>query len=772
MTTPRIPLTFVDALPDLVSFTDKDLRYRYVNSAYVRFFGVPAEELVGKSLQEVIGSDVLETSLPHIRRALAGETVTYEEEFTYPLGHGGGPLRVIMEGRLIPHRSDETGEVDGYYAVLRDVTAERRRDHDRARQAHLLDGILRNLPGVVYQMRRDPDGSFHFPFVGPNVHQVAGATAEELTADSARIFERVHPDDVPALLAAIEESRVSMSTFSMEYRMRDGKGETVWTRSSASPAAMEDGSILWTGVAVAIAEEKRLAASNSEAVARLDRALEELRYHTENSPFAAVEWDEAGTIRSWNRRAEEVFGWTAGEVLGKSWNDFPLVHEDDRPAVEARIGELYGGERSNNVIENRNRTKDGRVVFSRWYNSARRDSDTGAIRIRSLVEDVTAARLAQFRYRAMFDETPEGVAVYRWDQTAQDFRFQDFNPAAERITRVKREEVLGRRLLELFPAMRDYGLWDALRGAYNSGRTVMLPARHYADDIREGWRENIIYRIPSDEVVAIFSDVTERVQEQAELLRAKDAAERAMREAEAANRAKSVFLANMSHEIRTPLNGITGMLTLLTDGPLTLEQREFADAALKSAWRLARLLGDILDLSRIEAGRVQISDKDLDLRELADTILELFAHPAREKGVQVAIGVDPHLETRRRGDGLRLQQILINLVGNAVKFTPEGGTVTVSIAPATETGRSEGLVVFRVADTGEGIAPDLLPRAFDVFVQGETRNFDPRGGAGLGLSIVKQLVELMGGEIELHSSLGLGTVATVTLPLKSTATGR
>ncbi|MFM8331749.1 MAG: CHASE domain-containing protein [Candidatus Methylumidiphilus sp.] len=239
--------------------------------------------------------------------------------------------------------------------------------------------------------------------------------------------------------------------------------------------------------------------------------------------------------------------------------------------------------------------------------------------------------------------------------------------------------------------------------------------------------------------------------------------------ADKANRAKSEFLANMSHEIRTPMNGILGMLELLRGTPLTAEQRELAGIAGHSADALMEIINDILDFSKIEAGKFTLEQADFDLRELCETVSLLLAVPAQAKGLQLHCFVHPGLCAGVRGDPTRLRQILTNLIGNAVKFTPQG-EVAVTVQPLSEDANTVE-VEFRVQDTGIGIRAEELERLFQPFEQadqGATRRF---GGTGLGLAISKNLVKLMGGDIGVDSALGAGATFWFRVRLPKSAAG-
>jgi signal transduction histidine kinase/CheY-like chemotaxis protein len=271
-----------------------------------------------------------------------------------------------------------------------------------------------------------------------------------------------------------------------------------------------------------------------------------------------------------------------------------------------------------------------------------------------------------------------------------------------------------------------------------------------------GWRLAVVLLALAGVCLAVF-DVARALRGNALAL------EKAQAQAQQANQAKSAFLAMMSHELRTPMNGVLGMAHALAATRLDRRQSEYLDMIVQSGDGLMAILNDILDLSKIEAGKLELEAVPFDIDRIGRQLFMLWSETARQKGVELALEIDPQTPPWLEGDPLRVRQILMNLVSNALKFT-ERGSVCVRIAPLS----ARGLVI-EVADSGIGMTEEQLGRLFSTFSQGEVSTTRRFGGTGLGLSICRQLSEMMGGDIEVESRPGHGSTFRVRLPLPATA---
>ena len=391
-----------------------------------------------------------------------------------------------------------------------------------------------------------------------------------------------------------------------------------------------------------------------------------------------------------------------------------------------------------------------------------RDDLGNPIAIEGIIRDITelnkteeALRESEERFRELFNNMSSGVAVYEAIDDGRDFIIRDFNRAGEKISRVKIDQIIEKSVLEVFPGVKDIGLFEVFQQVWKTGQPVHHPVSLYKDDRISHWTENYVFKLPSGEIIAIYDDVTIRKEAEIKLKESLEELATAKEIAEDANRAKSEFLANMSHEIRTPMNGVIGMTGLLLDTELTNKQRDFAEAIRNSANSLLTIINDILDFSKVEAGKLDLEIIDFDMRIMLEEVSDLVAIKGYDKNLEFGCMIHHDVPSPLRGDPGRLRQILLNLSGNAIKFTDKG-EVTIQVSLENEK-PSHVCIRFEVIDTGIGIPEDRTDRLFKSFSQVDGSITRKYGGTGLGLAISKQLIEMMGGRIGFDSEEGKGT---------------
>ncbi len=375
-------------------------------------------------------------------------------------------------------------------------------------------------------------------------------------------------------------------------------------------------------------------------------------------------------------------------------------------------------------------------------------------RTRQLQEEINERRLTEWQLEerksflnSVITNSPVGIVA-----TGTDGAVQMCNPAFEKLFRYRQEDISGRFLVDLISNKELRAELSSNQKSVSEGRTTHIVAQRSRSDGTlvdvEAFAVPIFAEGVMTGALALYLDVTDRKRAEAALWQAKEAAE-------AASRAKSEFLANMSHEIRTPMNGIIGMTDLALDTSLSAEQREYLSMVKSSAHSLLTLINDILDFSKIEAGKLELEKIDFQLKPSLGETLKALALRAHSKNLELTWRVAPDVPEFLKGDMGRLRQILVNLVGNAVKFT-EQGEVAVDVEKDSED--EEGVLLhFRVRDSGIGIPLEKQEMIFEAFTQADSSSTRNYGGTGLGLAITSRLVNLIGGKLWVESDPGKGS---------------
>jgi len=475
------------------------------------------------------------------------------------------------------------------------------------------------------------------------------------------------------------------------------------------------------------------------------------------------EWDlTTGNIYT-DRNVLRFLGIGAQTRIVRIEDVMSLVHEEDRAAFAEATRAALRGVAPTFEICHRARHADGRWVWIETHgNITERDANGRALRMTGTHADITARKQMERALsntlrvmQALLETLPLPVILRDADR-----RVTLVNAAWEQMIGVSREEAVGNFLSGApnRPPNKDH------RESDDQVFETRKPLRYETTvQARNGATYNVLVAktplLAEDGTMTGIASVVTDISDQkrtAELL------ERARQSAEAAVQAKSRFLANMSHELRTPLNGVVGMASLLANTALDARQRRFVRTLRTSAEALITLINDVLDLSKAEAGKLELARAPIDLRRELEEVVGLFSGRAHDKGIEIAAHIARGVPATLQGDPIRLRQVLANLVNNAVKFTESGAVLlAVTTAPSRD---GEFMVEFSVTDTGVGVATEEQQRIFDAFEQADgsvTRRF---GGTGLGLAICRQIVELMHGNMALVSEQGRGSRFSFAIP--------
>jgi len=501
-----------------------------------------------------------------------------------------------------------------------------------------------------------------------------------------------------------------------------------------------------------------------KAIRAAQNALENQKFALDQHSIVSIT-DRTGTITYANDKFCEISGYSRDELEGANHR---IIKSDLHPPEFFR--EMWDCISSGKVWhgELQNRAKDGRLYWVSATIVPFVDDSGEPYQYVAIRTDITTRRQALERLGEQLHFNQELVEaiplpVYVKDEAR---RYRVLNKAFEQFFGIRREDFLGKTAFELLTdegaAIHDQRDRELLQAVSRQDYEAQIPNRN--GSVRDGIYHKATLTRPDGSIsgiVGTISDITERKAMEHATLLAKESAE-------VSNRAKSDFLANMSHEIRTPMNGIMGMIDLVLDSPLNAEQRELLGIARSSANGLLAIVNEVLDFSRIEAGKVGLEISDYNLHGLLETVTKLMQPGAAGKGLGLRCEIAGNLPRDVSGDALRLRQVLLNLLTNAIKFTERGQVLLRGELEHDD--RQMSILHLSVSDSGIGIAADRLNQIFDAFAQEDASTTRRYGGTGLGLTISSRLVALMGGSIDVESRVGTGSTFHVRLPLAATPT--
>ena len=621
-------------------------------------------------------------------------------------------------------------------STFRDITESNRAETERRRGAEQLDRFFDSSADLLCIAGTDG----YFKRLNPAWERTLGYTTDELLARPYREF--LHPDDVDASsreLAEMKTQGQSRTGYESRFRCRDGSYRRVSWTTTLTP---KGGRIYAVGRDTTAQHDADLTQAQLAAiVGGIDEAI--------------IGKTLDGTIVSWNPAAERYYGYRPEEAIGQHIR--LIVPPEQLGEIEEILDHVAGGESvTRDTVRLR---KDGTRMPVGVTISPVRDSTGTVVGAASIARDITARIKAEQRFSRLVMAAPDAMVIVDSrgnivlvnEQTERLFGYR----AAELVGQPV-EMLVPHQLRDLHvhhrdnylaaPQIRRMGTGLELSGLRRDGTEFPIEISLAPLDTDEGTMAS-----------AAIRDISERRAAEQALASARD-------EALAAAQVKSQFVAMVSHEIRTPMNGVIGLTALLLDTPLQPAQQRYAQAIRSSGQALLTIINDILDFSKIEAGKIELTEADFELDKLVQSVIQVAAEAGRDKDLEIVVYYPPALPTAVRGDDGRLRQVLLNLLGNAVKFT-EHGEVALRADPAARAPDSRPQVTFAVTDTGIGIAPGDLSLLFEPFSQVDAATNRQFGGTGLGLPIARQLIELMGGQLDVRSQPGQGSQFSFTIPL-------
>ena len=734
--------TLVENTGDVICQLDARGRYSYVGANCLAVFGYEAAQLIGRRPLDLVHPDDLLVGLDALRQRRRGQVMLRVQ-------HGGGGWRWVEISSNVYDTPD--GEI-GAVLVARDVTERRLAEVGLAQSQANLTALIDNTDDAVWSVDHE-------------LRMVA------FNATAQREYRLYCDGEMHTGQRAGERlGDVERAYWDGLYRRALGGERFVTEQHDEHGAAPRDyllsfNPIMDGGAVSGVAVFSREITARKRAEETLRRSETRYRLVAQAANDAIWDWDLTTQRVDWNDHIQTLFGWRPEEVEPDSVWWAAHIHPDDAIRVHDSICAVIEGGGQAWRDEYRFRCRDGSyaVVDDRGY--VVRGAAGEPQRMIGAMTDITmrrqaeeALRRSEHQFRSLIERGSDLISIVDGDGI---MRYA--SPSHWTVLGYKPEDLVGRSSID---HVHPDDLAGLARDAIAIGDAPVEFRFRHADG---GWRvlESHLNNLSDDPAVGgqvvNSRDITDRKRAEADLQRAKEAAE-------AASRVKSQFVANMSHEIRTPMNGILGMTELALDTELDAEQREYLETVRASGEWLLTLLNDVLDFSKIEAGRVALDPTEFDLRAMLAETLRILTPRAHGKGLALVSTVDDDVPAVVVGDPDRLRQVLVNLIGNAIKFTARGD-VALHVSCAAPAGAP---LVLRVAvrDSGIGIAPDQQKAIFDAFVQADGSATREYGGTGLGLAICRELVSLMGGEIGVKSTPGLGSTFHFTARVGTVQAGR
>jgi two-component system sensor histidine kinase/response regulator len=732
--------------------TSEDGIIGYTRAGLIRTFNRGAEIISGYAAEEVIGKPVAvllaPSELHHLPALMAtvleGKTVSQYK--TIALRKDGGMVSVSVTANPILNAA---GDVTAVSTIVRDISERKLTEQSRALLASIVesseDAIVRaGLDGVIVGWNRGAE-------------RLYGYAAEEVLGRKGGML--LPPDRGSEQNDMLASARMGRGVRQFETIRRRKDGSEVEVSLTVSPVRRDSGEVAGVSLIARDISDRR------KAQRELRASEERFRNAFESAPFGMCLSGTDGRFLQVNSAFGEMLGYPEDELLRIGWGQ--LTHPDDLGPSLQMAKRLLSGASRIQELEKRYLHRSGNVVWALTRVSLARHANGAPLYFVTHLHDIgermraaAAIRQSEEQYRSLIANIPDVV----WT-VGPDRKYSFISPNIQKLLGYPAAEFYDRGITLWAEAIHPDDI-ARVRAAFDA---LMINGKPYDMEYRMRrktgewiWvhgRALKTYRKAGMQYVdGLSSDITVRKNAEEAMQRAKDTAE-------AANRIKSEFLANMSHEIRTPMNGVIGMTELLLDTPLTTEQREYLGNVKSCADSLLAIINDILDFSKIEARKLVIEPVEFDIRKSVGMALKALGVRCGEKNLELICNFDASVPDVVLGDPGRLRQVLINLAGNAIKFT-EAGEVEVRVRREATDDEEDVRLHFAVRDTGIGIAHDRQEAIFDAFVQADPSASRRFGGTGLGLAISSQLVTMLGGRIWVESEAGKGSTFHFTVRMR------
>ncbi len=665
-----------------------------------------------------------------------------------------------------------TAQLNSLNASLEDKIKERTKELDD--YSTRMVALINTSPSVIYAT--EVTGAFKQVYISENVIDLLGYNAEELLHDKSFWIKNIHPDDKANAMSLVSDLFKSGS-ITIEYRMRHKEGHYIYIQDSTRLLCDENNKPKEViGSWANISALKKSESDIKQKTNSLEQAHQYLTGILETAADAIISIDPNGMVLSCNPAVTTIFGYETHEVIGE--NIKMLMPEPYQSQHDGYL-KKYHSTGIKKIIG------IGREVFGKRKDGSEFPMELSVSEVKAGNEQRFTGIVRDISERKIFESELKNEKEYSesliQNQSNPTFVIDKnhvvlfWNKACEVLTGLKAEDAIGTKshwrgfYQEERPCLADTVIDIDSKEAndlyINYTKSSLLANGIHAQNwctVANGEEKYLsIDAAPivdkNKKLIAVVEnlrDMTTQKNLEVELLQARDDALDAVR-------FKSEFLANMSHEIRTPMNGVLGMLQLVKDFELPDECRDYINTAHNSADALLEIINDILDFSKIEAGKLSIESVDLDLQEIVDDVCALLSQRVQEKAIDLLSYVDNKIPACMKGDPTRLRQILLNLLGNAIKFTDKGEVVIRLVNVLNDNNQAK--IKIEIVDTGIGIPEEVIDSLFEAFTQADGSTTRKFGGTGLGLAIPKQLVELMGGKLEVESELGKGSSFFFTL---------